>query len=358
MEIGIIGLPQSGKTTVFKALTRRRAEAHEAAPHVGVVKVPDPRLATLSQMLQPQRTVPAEVKYIDFPGGLGGGKGIGGEVLGQAAGADALIHVVRAFAEERVPHVEGSVDPERDMATGDLELVFWDLALIERRLKRLEDSLKGAKPQEREAAGRERAFLERIKAGLEKEVPLRAQSIGGEERKALEGYNFLSVRPLLVLVNIGEEQVPQAGELEANLRGHLRYPNTEMALLCAKLEMELGELAPREAEEFRSALGLEESALERVIRLSYHLLGLITFFTIASGEVKAWAIPGGTTALKAAGKIHSDMEKGFIRAEVIAYQDLMRCGGIAEGRRQGLLRLEGKNYQLEDGDVVTILFHI
>ena len=363
MEIGIIGLPKSGKTTVFNALTKGEAEIETYAsatltPNYGVAKVQDPRLSGLQTIFKPKRVIPAEVKYVDVavPPGRGKGEGLGGELMSHLSKADALIHVVRSFTDERIPHIEGSIDPRRDIALMDLELVFSDLGIIERRLKRIEDSLKGAKSPERETLLREQALKSRIKSALEKEVPVRAQELSEEEAKVIENYQFLTAKPLLLVLNIGEEQLPQASSLEQELRS--QYPQFQVAALCGKLEMELGQLEEADAEEFRSALGIEEPALERIIKLSYELLGLVSFFTTASGEVKAWTVRRNAPAPRAAGKIHSDMERGFIRAEVISHDDLMKCGGLAEARKQGLLRLEGKNYPVQDGDVITFLFSV
>jgi len=362
MEIGIIGLPKSGKTTVFNALTRGKAEtaayATTSEPNVGVAKVRDPRLEGLEAMLKPKRTIPAEVKYIDMaiPKGLGKGEGLGGRLLTYLGKVDALIHVVRAFEDDRIPHIESSIDPERDIATANLELTFSDLAIVERRVKRIEDSLKGAKPQEREALYHEQALMMKIKSALENEVPLRHQSLAEEEAKTIESYQFLTAKPPMVVLNIGEEQLPHASSLEEEVGSH--YPQIPVAALCGKLEMELAQLAEAEAGEFRLALDLKESALDRLINLSYELLGLISFFTIASGEVKAWTIGQNTSTPKAAGKVHSDMERGFIRAEVIGYNELMSCSNLAEARKRGLLHLEGKNYIVQDGDVITFLFSV
>jgi len=357
MELGITGLPKSGKTTVFQALTKGRGEkaAHPSAGAThGIVKVPDPRLWALAEILKPKRTIPAEVKYIDIGVPL---KGAGAQHLAQLSTADALIHVVRVFEDESVPHIEGSIDPERDIITVHLELILSDLGIAERRLERLNSALRGAKPQEREANLKEQALLQKIKPALENEVPIREQGLTEQEAKSIENYQLLSAKPVLLLLNIGEEQIPEAASIKARFQHHSR-PHCDVAVLCSKLEMELAELSGTEAEEFRTAMGLEGSWLEQVISLSYRLLDLISFFTIASDEVKAWTITKNTTAQKAAGKIHSDMERGFIRAEVIGHDELIRCGSIAEARKQGLLRLEGKNYIVQDGDVLTILFHI
>jgi hypothetical protein len=309
-------------------------------------------------MLKPKRTIPTEVKYIDMPipKGLGKGEGLGGRLLTYLGKVDALIHVVRAFEDDRIPHIEGSIDPQRDIATANLELIFSDLAIVERRLNRIEDSLKAAKPQEREALYCEQVLMAKIKSALEKEVPLRQQSLAEEEAKIIENYQFLTAKPLMVVANIGEEQLAHASSLESEMGSY--YPQFPVAALCGKLEMELAQLAEAEAEEFRLALGLKEPAVDRLINLSYELLGLISFFTIASGEVKAWTISQNSSAPKAAGKVHSDMERGFIRAEVIGYNELMSCGSLAEGRKRGLLHLEEKNYIVQDGDVITFLFSV
>ena len=366
MEISIIGLPKSGKTTIFNALTRGKAEITAYAPtnlvpNIGVSKVPEPRLQILNKIFNPKKTTSAEVKYVDIAGitkGFSKDEGIGGQFLNYLSNADALLQVIRAFEDANVPLIEGSLDPKRDIANMDLELVFSDLAIIERRLKRLENSLKGAKSSERDLYLKEQALLQKIKSGLDKDIPVWQQSLTTEEIKSLSNYQFLTAKPMLMVINIGENQLTQTSSLEAELRSAYPYPRFEIVALCGKLEMELAQLNDNEAEEFRNSLGLKEPALDRIIRLSYQLLELISFFTTVSAELKAWTIPKGTTALKAARKIHSDIEKGFIRAEVVSFQDLERCGSIAEARKQGLLRLEGKNYIVQDGDIITFLFNI
>jgi len=359
MEIGIIGLPKSGKTTVFNALTKGKVEVGAYAkgePNIGVAKVPDPRLDGLEGIFHPKRKIPAEVRYIDV--GALSKRGLGGELLTHLGKADALLHVVRAFEDERVPHIEGSIDPERDIAMLDLELAFSDLSVLENRLQRIEASLKDAKPHEREDFTKEQALLARIKDSLGNEVPIREQGLTREETKAISSYQFLSAKPLLLVFNIGEDRLPEASSLEEEWRTRYCRPQLEVAALCGKLEMELAQLDDAEAQDFRSDMGLEELALNRMIRLSYELLGLLSFFTVVSDEVKAWTINRDTTAVKAAGKVHSDMERGFIRAEVIGYEALVKCGSIAEGRKRGVLHVEGKSYIVKDGDVITFLFNI
>jgi GTP-binding protein YchF len=366
VDIGIIGLAKSGRTTIFNALTKGRVDTgsygREAlAPHIGVAKVPEPRLEMLASMLQPKKVTPAEVRYIDIGDsvkGLAKDKGIGGELLNQLAGADSLINVVRAFVDETVPHIEGSLDVGRDIETMNLELAFSDLVLQERRLEKIALSLKGTKAVERPALLHEQELLTKIKANLEKDIPLRELKLTPEESKAVSHFQFLTAKPLLIVVNIGEEQLPEAASLEAEMRERYLRPGCDLITLCGKLEMELSQLEENEARELRSGFGIEESGLDRTVRLSYELLGFISFFTTVSDEIRAWSIKSGTVALKAAGKIHSDMERGFIRAEVISYDDLMKCHSLAEARKKGLLRLEGKNYMVQDGDVITFLFNV
>ncbi len=366
VDIGIIGLPQSGKTTVFNALTQGKADtvSHTAeglTPHIGTVKVPEPRLRVLDEMLHPKKVVPVEARYIDVGASvkvLAQDKGIGGELLNQLSSVDTLISVVRAFIDDSIPHPEGSLDVKRDIATLNLELVFSDLAIIERRLERIETSLKGAKPPERQGLLREQEILMKFKADLEKDMPIRELNLDPGEARIIANYQFLSAKPILIAVNIGEDQLPQAASLEVEINSPYLGEKCRAITLCGKLEMELAQLENGAAQEFRAEFGIKESGLERTIKLSYELSGLITFFTIASNEVRAWSIKKGTTALKAAGKIHTDMEKGFIRAEGIGYDALVRCGSIAEARKQGLLRLEGKDYIIQDGDVITFLFNV
>jgi GTP-binding protein YchF len=362
MKVAIIGIPKSGKTTIFNALTKGKAEvaaySPTLAPNTGVAKVPDSRLSVLESIFQPKKTVPAEVSYIDIAGSLKGfgREGVGGEFLNYLTTADALLQVVRAFEDDNVPHPEGSIEPKRDMASLDLELAISDLAIMERRLDKLETSLKGARAIERESYLKEQLLLQKVKAELEKDKPIRLQGLAKEELKMLANYQFLTAKPMLVVLSIGEEQISQASRLEGEISS--LYPQFAVVALCGKLEMELAQLSDDEAKEFREAMGLSRPALDRVIDLSYSLLGLVSFFTTVSSELKVWTIPGGTPAQKAAGKIHSDMERGFIRAEVISYSDMESCGNLAEARKKGLLRTEGKNYIIQDGDVVTFLFNV
>jgi len=365
VEVGIIGLPKSGKTTIFNALTKGKTaiSAHHTAtlaPHIGIAKVPDTRLTLIENTFHPKKTIPAEIKYVDIAGApkeFGKGDTVGGQFLTHLMSADTLLQVVRVFEDDEVPHIEGSIDPKRDITIFDLELTMSDLTIIGRRLQKLDEALKGAKSPERELHLKEKALIEKLKSGLEKEIPIRQQGLSETELKSLANYQFLTAKPMLILLNLGENQLSQVDSLEREIRSFYSHPQSEIVAACGKLEMELAELSDAEAKEFRHDLGLEESTLNRLVSLSYKLLGLISFFTTASAELKAWTITNGTTALKAAGKIHSDMERGFIRAEVISFRDLERMGNLAEARKHGLLRTEGKNYIVQDGDIITFLFH-
>lgn len=365
MRLGIIGLPRSGKTTFFNAVTRGHAETgrfgRQDQPNVGVVQVPDERVDRLAAMYRPKKKTYATIEYVDFPAAaeaFGKGQGIGGRFLNELARMDALIHVVRAFRDETVPHPEGTVDPDRDIATMELELAFADLAVIERRLQRLEAEMRSLRAGERERPARVAELLRRIKAELEAEVPIRAQALSDEERGLLEGTQFLSAKPLLLVLNIGEEDLPRRGEIEEAYRARYRAPQRDVAVTCAKFEAELNELPEEEAVAFRAEAGVTESGAAQAVRASYALLGLISFLTVGPDECRAWTIRAGATAPEAAGKIHSDLQRGFIRAEVIRYEDLVAAGSEAEARKRGLLRTEGKGYVVQDGDVLHILFNV
>ena len=366
LNTGIIGLANSGRTTIFNALTGGKADTARytqdgSVPNIGTTRVPEPRLQTLTDILQPKSVVPALVTYVDIGASVKGlvtDKAIGGELLARLSSADALINVVRSFSDESIPHTAGSIDIERDITNMNLELAFSDLAILERRLERITVSLKGAKPTERTGLLREQELLFKIKAELEKDRPIRELTLTAEEAKAVVNFQLLTAKPLLTVVNIGEDQLPQAATLETELNSLHSGPKCRLITVCGKLEMELTQLDDVDAEVLRAEFGMAESGADRIIRLSYELLGLISFFTTASAEVKAWSIQHDTEAVKAAGKIHSDMEHGFIRAEVISHDDLMKCGSYAEARKKGLLRLEGKDYKVQDGDVITFLFNV
>jgi GTP-binding protein YchF len=364
-DVGILGLSQSGKTTVFNAVTRGKIHTgfgsdHE--PHIGVVKVPDARLNTLAEMYHPKKVTPADVRYVDFPAAgaaFGRGEGPGGQFLAEVRKADALIHVVRYFDNPQVPHPEGSIDPMRDIGTLDLELQFADLALIERRIDRLTAELRAMKAGERAAGEREVELLTRLKQGLENETPVRALGLSEDEQRLIAGYRFLTQRPMLILLNIADGDMPRAGAIEQEFQAKITTPETEVAAFCGQLEMELIELDEAEARDYRAELGMgEETGLDRAIRLSYHLMGLMSFLTAGEDECRAWSVRTGSTAPQAAGKIHSDLERGFIRAEVVHYDDLVTAGSLTEAKKRGLVRLEGKSYVVRDGDVLNILFNV
>jgi ribosome-binding ATPase len=364
MELAIVGLARSGKTTVFNALTRGRAPmgtyTDELEIHIGAVKVPDERVDKLAALFRPKKVVHADVQFTDIPGalswrGVGRGGGPGPQAQAALDKADALVHVVRAFRNEAVPHPDGSIDPARDIEALNLELVFADLAVVERRLERLDTVVRSARAGEREAGEREVALLKRVGAGFEQEKPLHAQGLTDEELRSLANYNMLSAKPMLILLNIGEDDVSSSGQIEEEYR---QRTGTIVAALCGKLEMELNDLSDEEAAEFRADLGLRESPAGRIGRLAFDLLGLISFFTVGEDECRAWPIPRGTPALKAAGRIHSDLERGFIRAEVIRWDELLELGSLAEARKRGVLRGEGKTYVVQDGDIFHVLFNV
>ena len=366
MRAGIIGLPRAGKTTVFNAVSRGDAPVGgfgggEAKPAIRSVPVPDERVDRLAELYRPKRTVHAAVEYVDFPVAgerFGSGEGIGGRFLNDLAAVDALIHIVRAFEDGAVPHPDGAVDPGRDIATMDLELAFADLALIERRLERLDVELRSLKAGERAPLQAVRELLERMKGGIEAETPIRAQGLSAEDRRLLGGARFLTEKPLLDLVNVGEDDLPRREAIEDGLRAAYGGPARDLAVMGGRFEMELNELDADEAEEFRREAGGGRSGMAEAVRRSYALLGLISFLTVGPDECRAWTVAGGATAPDAAGRIHSDLQRGFIRAEVIRYEDLIACGSEAEARKRGLLRTEGKEYVVRDGDVLNILFNV
>ena len=366
MELGLIGYPQSGKTTLLKALTKGRMEGNGSSGakqevNVGVARMPDPRLDTLAGIFNPDKVVPVEIKYWDVPaasGKPGDGAGIGGQYLNLLQGADALLHVVRAFQDPSVPHISGAVDPHRDVEDMDGELAFSDLAILERRSQRIETSLKGAKAHERDTLLREGSVLQHLKNGLEKNVPVREQGMGPEEAETLSNYQLLTAKPLLNVFNVDDSALTESPDLEVELASRYDGMGVKATALSGQMEMELSELSAEDEREFRESMGLQGSGLDRVLRASYDLLSLVSFYTFVSKEVRAWTVAANTPAVQAAGKIHSDMERGFIRAEVMAFDDLARCGSVAQCRKEGLLRLEGKAYPVKDGDVITFLFNL
>jgi GTP-binding protein YchF len=365
MQIAIVGLAGSGKTTVFNTLTRGHAETGGFGGmelHVGVVKVPDERLDRLAAIFKPKKIVQADVTYVDLPAppasteGHVGTEDLPPEHLARLRDSDALLHVVRAFEDPANPHPEGSVDPTRDLDRLDTEFLLADLALVDRRLERLKQTGRHGTPAEREANEREEAVLARLKPALEQGSPIRDVELDPDEEKAIRGFRFLTQKPVLVLLNVGEGDIAGAGERAATLDAAYGHRQALVEALSARIEMELGELEPDEAAVFMEELGIADSGLDRVIALSYRLLGLISFLTAGPDEVRAWPIRDGSTAVDAAGAIHTDLAKGFIRAETVAYEDLLTLGSMADAKKAGRLRSEGKTYRVKDGDVVEILF--
>jgi len=365
MQIAIVGLAGSGKTTVFNTLTRGHAETGGyggVTLNVGVVKVPDARLDELAGIFKPKKIVQADVTYVDLPAppasteGHVGTEELPADHLARLRDSDALLHVVRSFEDPANPHPEGSVDPARDIERLDLEFVLADLAMAERRLDRLKASGRHGTPAEREAAEREEVVVTRIHEALQAGTPIRDLGLDVDDAKAIRGFRFLTEKPVLVLLNVGEGDLATAPEFVERIAAGYDHRQALVEALSARIEMELGELEPDDAAVFMEELGITESGLDRVIALSYRLLGLVSFLTAGPDEVRAWPIPDGSTAVDAAAAIHTDLARGFIRAETVRYEDLMELGSIAEARKAGKLRSEGKTYRVRDGDVLEILF--
>jgi GTP-binding protein YchF len=365
VDIGIIGLSKSGKTTIFNGLTKGKAAtggySAKASANIGMASVPDERLYQLAEIFHPKKIVHAEVKYIDIGASIkemATDKGIGGQLLNQLSTVDVLVNVVRAFKDDSLPHPEGSLNVERDIEAMNLELAFSDLAIIEKRLERMEGSIKAAKPAERLTYQKEQETLLKIKANLEKDIPIRELQLTPDELRSIANYQFLTAKPLLTVVNIGEDDLPKAKLIEEDLNKRFAKVKCRFIASCGKLEMELSQMGDEAMQEFRKEFGMQESGLDRTIKVSYELLDLISFLTAGEDECRAWPIKRGIEAVKAAGKIHTDIERGFIRAEVIYYTDLIKCKGLVEAKKQGLLRLEGKTYIVQDGDTINFLFNV
>jgi GTP-binding protein YchF len=361
MQVTLVGLPGSGKTTVFNALTGGHAETGgysggHAAPNVGVVKVPDDRLDRLSALFVPKKTTPADVTYVDvaIPAGAAREGTIAADVLAQIRNADALLHVARAFDGV----AERPADPWRDVDELDLEFTVADLLVVEKRLEKLRTSGRHGSPSEREQNALEEELLARLEPELTNGTPLRAASLTDDDERRLRGYRFLTQKPALVLLNLDESQLASAPQLEAAGRERYRQPQSDVAALGGEIEAEIAQLAEEDRPAFMEELGIGEAGRGRVIRLTYQLLGLFSFFTAGEDECRAWTLRRGSTAVDAAAAIHSDLARGFIRAEVVTFDDLMACGSIAEARKRGLLRSEGKAYEVKDGDVIEVLFNV
>lgn len=354
MRLGIIGLPQCGKTTIFNALTRGNSPTTMSGGRIevrsAVVEVPDARVDRLAEMFKPEKTTYARVEYADITGldGSSSSAGISGQLLNELSQMDGILHVVRCFEDDSVPHPSGNLDVQRDAVAMESELLLNDLIAVESKLERLTDEWnKGIRDKVK--VERDQALFERLKDALLEELPLMSVELSGKEQKEIGGYGFLTLKPILTVLNLGEGQEPP--DLKMGEYGRA-------IALQGKLEMEISQLAPDEAQMFLDEYGIEEPSLSRMIRESYDLLGLISFFTVGEDEVRAWTVTQGATAPEAAGEIHSDLQKGFIRAEVVAYVDLDSFGSMAAVREGGKLAVEGKTYVVQDGDVIRVRFNV
>ena len=365
MKLGIVGLPNVGKSTLFNSLTKAGAESANYPfctidPNVGVVTVPDERLNLLGDFYKSKKVTPAVIEFVDIAGlvkGASKGEGLGNQFLANIREVDAIVHVVRCFEDSNVVHVDGSIDPLRDIETINLELVFSDLEILERRIAKVTKTAR----MDKEAA-KELAFLEKVKAHLEEgQLAITLETENEDEDAWLATYNLLTAKPVIYAANVAEDDIADDGannQYVQAVREYAAKQNSEVFVICAQIEEEISELAEDERKMFLEDLGLTESGLEKLVRASYHLLGLMSFLTAGEDETRAWTIKIGTKAPQAAGKIHTDFERGFIKAEVVNYQDLLDCGSYAGAREKGLVRMEGKEYVVQDGDVILFRFNV
>ncbi|KLU59154.1 ribosome-binding ATPase YchF [Peptococcaceae bacterium CEB3] len=364
LRAGIVGLPNVGKSTLFNAITQAGAEAANYPfctidPNIGIVQVPDERLRVLADMVHPGRIVPAAVEFVDIAGlvkGASQGEGLGNKFLSHIREVDAIVHVVRCFEDNNVVHVEGGIDPGRDIEIIDLELILADLESVEKRGDRVAKMLKAGDKQ----AKVEINLLDRLKEAFDQGKAARTLSYDPEEKEILKSFPLLTLKPVLYAANISEADLAAAEEnpYVPKVREVAAEEGAGVVVICAQIEAEIAELDEEEKALFLRDLGLQESGLDRLIRTAFHLLGLMTFFTAGPMEVKAWTIRQGTKAPQAAGTIHTDFERGFIRAEVVSYEDFVRYGGLNGARDKGLVRLEGKEYVMNDGDIVHFRFNV
>lgn len=365
LEVGIVGLPNVGKSTLFNAITKAGAEAANfpfctIEPNVGVVAVPDPRLGVLHELYQSKKTTPASVRFVDIAGlvkGASKGEGLGNKFLEHIRQVDAVAHVVRCFEDADITHVEGGIDPLRDIDIIQTELCLADLEVIEKRIMRLAKIAKSGNQEAKVEDG----ILRRIKASLDAGCPARQVALTDDERAMIREMNLLTLKPTLYVANVAEDEVATAFDenpFVQKVREYAAKEGAQVVAIAAKVESEIAELDPEEAKAFLEDLGEEQSGLDRLIHAAFDLLGLQTFLTAGPDECRAWTIVKGTTAPKAAGKIHTDFERGFIRAEIVGYEDLIAAGSVAAAREKGQVRVEGKDYVMQDGDVVNFRFNV